>query len=781
MPTDSSTEILAQSLSQGRILKPAQERELSKLAAGFRDPQALVDELVRRGWLTTFQAATLLAGRVQDLVLGQYVLLEKLGEGGMGAVYKAYHRRLDRLVALKLIRKDRLTTSTAVERFLREARLAARLSHPNVVTVHDADEVGGTHFLVMEYVEGQDLGKLLKQKVQLPIALACDYIRQAACGLAHAQEKGLVHRDIKPGNILVPAGGGPIRLMDLGLARLQDSDDAGTASDLTQEGAVMGTPDYMAPEQIVDPHHADIRADIYSLGCSFYHLLALRPPFPGGTAGHKLVRQQLEEPAAIEALRPDLPPSLAAVVRRMIAKPLEQRYQTPQDVVAALGPFSRVRDASGLSLVPPSSFTELAAQEAPAAYTQDVPIETIQRTPMQVPVAVLAEPPLAQPVSAEEIPPLALPIQAPGRRRGLVMAAGVVVLLLIAFGAWNLLGGNRAGPTVAAQPAPRKESKKAATPPEHQGDAETFMERGRAAYERKDYDQAITDFNQAIKLDPKFAKAFSNRGNAYMEKDQVDKALADYSRAIELDPKFAIAYNNRGNAYSKQKDYDRAIADYTQAIRFAPQLAQPFYNRGNAYLDKRAYDKAIADYTEALRIEPGFLLALNNRGNAYRDSGDYKRAHENYSQALKLDPHFALALTNRGATHVAQEEYEAAVTAYTEAIELDPKSAQAYLGRGNGYYRLNMSDKAFADYSKAIQLDPKLADAYHNRGTIYLDRQEASKAIADYDKAIQLSPNYALAFLNRSKAHTLLGNQRQADEDRARALKLDPRLDKSPK
>jgi serine/threonine protein kinase len=267
-----------------------------------------------------------------------YEILEKLGEGGMGVVYKARHVALDRIVALKVISRALLANPSALARFRREARAAARLSHANLVTVHDAGASGDDHFLVMEYVAGIDLAQCLAQRGALPPREACDYIRQAALGLEHAHERGLVHRDIKPSNLLV-APDGTVKLVDLGLALIRPGAADLAANDtLTQEGGFMGTPDYVAPEQALDPHAADIRADIYSLGCTLYHLVTGRPPFPGGSFAQKLLRHQQEEPA------PFKPAAVLKIVRTMMAKKAADRYQTPGAVAEALASLTRPRD-----------------------------------------------------------------------------------------------------------------------------------------------------------------------------------------------------------------------------------------------------------------------------------------------------------------------------------------------------------------------------------------------------------------------------------------------------
>lgn len=325
---------LVDALRHFKLLTTAQLKELDSLPPSIADPKALAKELMERRWLTPYQANLLLQGKGQELLLGSYVLLERLGEGGMGQVFKAKNWKLGRIVALKLIRKERLANPDAIKRFHREVRAAAQLNDSNVVLAYDADEVGGTHLLVMEYVEGSDLAGLVKKQGPLPVEQACDFIRQAALGLQHAFEKGLVHRDIKPANLLLTAKGNVVKILDMGLARHDAAGDK--SSTMTQEGSVMGTPDYIAPEQAMDSHTVDIRGDIYSLGCTLYFLLTGSAPFPGGTLMEKLLKHRLEEPKPVEQLRSDVPPGVVAVVRKMTAKKPEDRYQTPGDVVAAL-------------------------------------------------------------------------------------------------------------------------------------------------------------------------------------------------------------------------------------------------------------------------------------------------------------------------------------------------------------------------------------------------------------------------------------------------------------
>ena len=266
----------------------------------------------------------------------RYRVLAVLGSGGMGAVYLAEHRVMERRVALKVIRPDLVDNPGLLERFHREVKAAARLSHPNIVTAFDAEQAGGMHMLVMEYVEGKDLAHFLADRGPLPANEACHYARQAALGLQHAHERGMVHRDIKPQN-LMRLRRGVVKILDFGLARF--ASEVAARGGLTSQNMILGSVDYMAPEQIADPHAADTRADIYSLGCTLYHLLTGAPPFPTGTLIQKLSAHTERQPKPLAEIRPDLPPGLAHVVGRMLAKDPAARYQTPAEVARALAPF----------------------------------------------------------------------------------------------------------------------------------------------------------------------------------------------------------------------------------------------------------------------------------------------------------------------------------------------------------------------------------------------------------------------------------------------------------
>ena len=297
------------------------------------DTDFVANRLVETGLITRWQADKLLEGRHKGFFLGKYKLLDLLGSGGMSSVYLAEHVLMQRRVAIKVLPKNRVEDSSYLARFHREAQAAAALDHRNIVRAYDVDNDGIVHYLVMEYVEGRDLQHVVKEDGPLAYPLAAEYIRQAAEGLAHAHNAGLIHRDVKPANLLVDQKN-VVKVLDLGLARFTDEDKASLT--VAYDENVLGTADYLAPEQALDSHGVDARADMYGLGCSLYYLLTGHPPFPGGTLPQRLMMHQKQPPPSIYEDRPDAPPDLVDICLKMMAKKPEQRYQTAAEVAKAL-------------------------------------------------------------------------------------------------------------------------------------------------------------------------------------------------------------------------------------------------------------------------------------------------------------------------------------------------------------------------------------------------------------------------------------------------------------
>jgi serine/threonine protein kinase len=343
MPGPASIEAFLELGYKSGLLEPKAVEEYRQCAPkgepSPKTPGQLAQAMVRDGILTGFQADSLLAGKWRGfLINNKYRLLQKVGSGGMGSVYLCEHIHMRRRIALKVLPLSMARDPEALERFYREARAVAALDHPNIVRAHDIDHEDDLHFLVMEYIDGSNMFDIIRRHGPMAVSRAAHYIRQAAMGLQHAHEAGLVHRDIKPGNLLLDRNG-VVKILDLGLARFFNEEEENLSRD-PEIGNVLGTADYLAPEQVADSR-VDIRADIYSLGVTFYYLLSGKSPFQEGTVSQKLIWHQVRQPKTIRMHRPEIPQDLAVVLEKMMAKEPAERYQTPLEVAEALLPWTQ--------------------------------------------------------------------------------------------------------------------------------------------------------------------------------------------------------------------------------------------------------------------------------------------------------------------------------------------------------------------------------------------------------------------------------------------------------
>lgn len=409
--------------------------------------------------------------------LGEYQLLEKLGQGATGIVYRALHVEMERVVALKILTTHRLDDERAAARFKQEMVAVGRLDHPHLVRAYDAREIDGARVLVMEYLAGLALDHLAARLGPLPVAEACELARQVAEGLQYAHEHGLVHRDIKPSNLLLvrnDQAAPTVKILDLGLARIGEALTVG--DEMTVPGFILGTPDYLAPEQIADSHDVDIRADLYSLGCTLFHLLVGHPPFAGTSprsVSATITAHSTQRPRSISEFRPDVPAGLADVVARLLAKTPIQRYRTPQEASRELARFCANADLARL----------LAAAESPAAGERQTRTGTDGAPTVlpQRPDNNANQPPTTAPPSTRGLPPRVKPTRLlPQRPQGRppaktarkplhpwTLIGGLLTLLTLGAAIYALVanpGSHRDG-LVAREPAIASRVPAASRPP----------------------------------------------------------------------------------------------------------------------------------------------------------------------------------------------------------------------------------------------------------------------------------------------------------------------------
>lgn len=430
--------------------------------ASPKGAEDLAIELVKSKKLTKFQAAEVYKNNTKSLVLGNYLLLEKIGAGGMGQVFKARHKRMDRLVALKVLSQKMAKDSDAISRFEREVKAAAKISHPNIVAAHDADCADGVHFLVMELVDGQDLSAMVKKNGPLPADKAIEYFIQAAIGLDAAHKKGVVHRDIKPSNILVNTEG-TVKILDMGLALLKEETIDSAQAELTTEGKIMGTVDFMSPEQALNTHEADARTDIYALGCSLYYVLVGKAVYPGNSPLEKLMAHRVKPIPSIRTTRSEVSEQLDEVFKKAIAKRVSDRYQTAADLIEGLRACVKQSNPSIATIHSSGSSPEkdFSSMDLEGFFEEDIPesdISDLEFAPYtkkhssntvaeKIP-GFVEEPNLK---SAEKFPSEPISIKAKKKKRSkdgefpLLMVGGglLAVFLLMAIGLFFLLRNDK--------------------------------------------------------------------------------------------------------------------------------------------------------------------------------------------------------------------------------------------------------------------------------------------------------------------------------------------------
>jgi serine/threonine-protein kinase len=727
--------------------------------------------------------------------LGRYEILAPLGGGGMGEVFKARHQLMDRVVALKLIKPELLGSPDIVRRFQREIRAAAQLAHPNIIMAYDAEEVGDKFFLVMEYCAGVNLGQLIRQSGPLAVGQACETIRQAALGLQHASERGILHPDIKPENLLITEAG--VKILDLGLARLRTADAA--AESLTLKGAILGTPDFMAPEQADNPSFADARSDLYSLGCTFYFALSGQVPFHGGTLMEKLVRHRLEEPVPLGRLRSELPPEIIAIVQKLMAKQPADRFQTPAELAAAVKPFASEFSAIRFPAMP--SATDTGTVSTPIQATVDAPSLPLNvPLPQQRPVVRRASP------SAENDRP-----KAPRRRRDAIPSLAVLPLANtnadldteylsdgITESIINLLSQLTGLRVMARSTAFR-----------YKGRDVDAREVGRALKVRavltgqilqrdkrliikmelvnvKDgsqlwgerYNRELSDIlavekaiaqeiveKLRLRLTPdqkkRLRRPSSNNPEAYQlylkgryhwNKRTVEdfgKSIKYFQQAIEQDPVYALAYAGLAETHATLGSWGASPpkTEFPVAKRFAEQARQLEEGLAEAHAVlayiSMAFDwnwpDAEAGLQQAIRLNPGYSVAHARYAYLLMILGRFDEALGMMRRAQKFEPLSLNISSNIGYILYFLGHYDQAIDQLRMTLAIDESFPSAHYMLGLVFERQGKYGQAIEAFQKAVSLGKGVPNDIYALGQVYAVSGQRDGALQVRDELLRLS------------------------------------------
>jgi serine/threonine protein kinase/Tfp pilus assembly protein PilF len=731
---------------------------------------------------------------------GRYELRGLLGQGGMGAVYLAHDTQLDRLVALKIPHLDGPDQAAAAERFLREARAAAVLTHPNICPIYDAGRIAGHYYLSMAYIEGQPLSQRLPEGRLLPAGYAAALTRAVALAMQEAHRHGIVHRDLKPANIMLNAHGQPV-VMDFGLARREPRPGQ---ERLTQSGVLLGTPAYMAPEQ-AGGDDAAIRpaCDIYSLGVILYELLTGRVPFRAEGIGKLLAQIERDPPLPPSQLRSGLDPELEAVCLKALAKRPQDRFASMGQLAAALAPFAVGWDTRAGD-VPDQTIAHHAPRRrrwllaglgavALAGLGAVILCLATNHTPGEVPQgdSPASVPPhvkndrKSDKTDREEAKGVGRPLSAADRAR----VAGL------------LAQGQQLLDQLQFEQLARVADEILRIDPQSPGGLALG---GGARVGQGKLEEGLENCQAALKRNPEVLTAYLVRGVIWAARGRPDEAIADATIVLRLAPDHTVAYNNRAHAYLVKGEYRQARADADAALRRNPKRpASPLATRAAAQAMLGDYAKALADYDTALDAEPLVAEWYWQRAVIHARRGDLGKAKADRERAVQLDAAYATkatpslplppqppAPTDLGPQERTQLElllgqaenattagrYDAAKRAADEILRLDQHHVRALELRANALGFLGRPAEAARDATEAIRLNPESAWGYTIRAIAAADLKDPAGAVADATVALRLQLDLANAYSTRAHAYILRGNYTQAVADATAALARQKRV-----
>ena len=745
-----------------------------------------------------------------------------LGRGGMGAVYKAYDKELNRVVALKLVRPELTSDASSMQRFKQELLLASRVSHRNILRIHDLGDVEGVKFISMAYVEGEDLHHVLEREGRLPLARTLNITRQLCAALDAAHTEGVVHRDLKPQNVLID-GADNAFVSDFGLAKsLEDS-----AATMTRTGEVLGTPRYMSPEQ-VEGKPADHRSDIYSLGLIVYEMATGDVPFKGDSAFQVMYQRVTQGPKSPKEVNPDLPDHLVRIILRCLERDTALRYQQARDVLrdleseVALTPSRSVR----ISLpVLTRAGWKLAAVIVLALLVIALAIPSIRNV-------IVRRPPAAPP--RVNIPPLSqgkyvavLPFRVLGDQGSLgYVAEGLDESLSAKL--FQLKDVHVASSTAVEKAAKADSLEKVASElganllvhgtvqgTKAQGELQKIavivnledvsggrrLWSGEVSGVPQDLltleDQMSSNLISALELKPSgselgratahptenteaydlYLKGRNTMRRQHGPKD-IQTAIDFYDSALKKDPSFALAYTGLADAslnmYSQNKDSfwaQKALASAQQAQKLNDELPEVHFSLGTVYSATGKAGEAILELDRALQLAPNSDEAYRRLGHAYLASGQKDKAIQAFQKAVELNPYYWQNHNGLGEAYYQIGDNEKALKTWSHITELEPDNAIGYMNIGAVYFRQGKYNECIPFIQKALKLQPQ-ADLYSDLGTAYFFLKRYEEAVTVFEKAVEMNPNDEEIVGNLADAYRWSGHTDKAQSTYDKAIHL---------
>ena len=745
-----------------------------------------------------------------------------LGRGGMGAVYKAYDKELNRVVALKLVRPELTSDASSMQRFKQELLLASRVSHRNILRIHDLGDVEGVKFISMAYVEGEDLHHVLEREGRLPLARTLNITRQLCAALDAAHTEGVVHRDLKPQNVLID-GADNAFVSDFGLAKsLEDS-----AATLTRTGEVLGTPRYMSPEQ-VEGKPADHRSDIYSLGLIVYEMATGDLPFKGDSAFQVMYQRVTQGPKSPKEVNPDLPDYLVRIILRCLERDTALRYQQARDVLRDLESEVAPTPSRSVRISLPvltRAGWKLAAGTVLALLVIALAIPSMRNV-------IVRRPPATPP--RVNIPPLSqgkyvavLPFRVLGDQESLgYVAEGLDESLSAKL--FQLKDVHVASSTAVEKAAKADSLEKVASElganllvhgtvqgTKVQGELQKIavivnledvsggrrLWSGEVSGVPQDLltleDQMSSKLIAALELKPSgyelgraaahptenteaydlYLKGRNTMRRQHGPKD-IQSAIDFYDSALKKDPSFALAYTGLADAslnmYSQNKDSfwtQKALAYAQQAQELNDELPEVHFSLGTVYSATGKAGEAILELDRALQLAPNSDEAYRRLGHAYLASGQKDKAIQAFQKAVELNPYYWQNYNGLGEAYYRIGDNEKALKAWSRITELEPDNAVGYMNIGAVYFRQGKYNECIPFIQKALKLQPQ-ADLYSDLGTAYFFLKRYEEAVAVFEKAVEMNPNDEEIVGNLADAYRWSGHTDKAQSTYDTAIHL---------